>query len=130
MLKKAPPPVIVETSRTVFVRELTIPAFIGAYDHEFDHKQPVVIDLDLEVVEPATPAADKLENVVCYNRMCTGIREIVDEGHIKLVETLAERIATFALAHPMVNAVRVRVQKPEAISEAAGAGVEIRRRKA
>lgn len=87
------------------------------------------IDLDIEVVEPSNPVSDSLEDVVCYNKLTQGIKAILAEGHIKLVETLAERIADLALSHPMVIAVDVRIEKPRAIPEADAAGVQILRTK-
>jgi dihydroneopterin aldolase len=115
--------------RKVFVHGLVLEARIGAYDHEQSATQPVRIDIELDVVEPKDPGADRLEDVVCYNRLTQGVKAILAEGHIRLVETLAERVASLALAHPMTLAVRVRVEKPTAIAEAAAAGVEIVRSK-
>ena len=126
----AAPADIIETTRTVFVRNLVTPAHIGVYDHEVGVPQPVRINLDLDVKVTDKAGTDLLEDAVCYNKMATGVRAIIEEGHIRLVETLAERIAAFALAHPLVNAVIVRVEKPNAIADAEAAGVEIRRRKA
>ena len=45
------------------------------------------------------------------------------------VDYVAERVADLALSHPMVLAVMVRITKPNAISEADAAGVEIVRSK-
>lgn len=115
--------------RRVFVRDLRLDAYIGAYEREQGVPQPVKIDLEIEVVEPSDPVSDRLEDVVCYNKLTQGIKSIIDEGHIKLVETLAERVAEFALSHPMVHSVLVRIEKPNAIPEAAAAGVEIFRAK-
>lgn len=115
--------------RKIFVRDLVLDAFIGAYDSEQGIAQPVKIDIEAEVVEPSDPVADRLEDVVCYNKLTQGVKEIIAGGHIKLVETLAERIADLALSHPMVLSVTVRVEKPHAIAEASAAGVEITRKK-
>lgn len=115
--------------RKVFVKGLAVEAEIGAYDHEKGRTQTLRIDFELDVVEPSDPAGDRLEDVVCYNRLTEGIKAILAEGHIKLVETLAERIAELAMAHPMALSVRVRIEKPEAIKEAEAAGVEIWRTK-
>lgn len=113
--------------RKIFLRELVLQASIGAYEYERAAPQPVRIDLEADVLEPSHPTADRLEDVVCYNKLTQGIKAIIAEGHIKLVETLAERIADLALSHPMVTSVSVRVEKPRAIDEAAAAGVEILR---
>lgn len=115
--------------RKVFVRGLVLDASIGAYEHEKNYRQPVRIDLVADVVEPAEPASDRLEDVVCYNRLAQGIKAILAEGHIRLVETLAERIATLALSNPLVLSVVVKVEKPNAVREAEAAGVEIARAK-
>lgn len=116
--------------RIVFVRNLVLDAYIGVYDSEQGVTQPVRIDMEVEVIEPSAPVADQLEDVMCYNKLTQGVKEIIAEGHIKLVETLAERIAGLALAHPLALSVRIRIEKPNAIEEAGAAGVEIIRVKA
>ena len=124
------PPASVETRRTVFLRRLGLDAYIGAYAHEQGVLQPIVVDLSLDVAVPDNPVSERLDDIVCYDRLTGDIRRLLAEGHIRLVETLAERIAALALTHPMVGAVTVRVEKPNAIEAAEGAGVEIRRERA
>lgn len=115
--------------RKVFVHGLMLDAYIGAYESEQGVTQPIRIDIDMEVIEPANPVSDALEDIVCYDRMTDGVKAILAEGHIKLVETLAERVADLALSHPMVLSIMVRIIKPNAIKEAQAAGVEIIRSK-
>ncbi len=115
--------------RKVFVRGLVLDAHIGAYESEQGVTQPIRIDFEADVIEPANPISDSLEDIVCYDRMTQGIKAIIAEGHIKLVETLAERVASHVLSHPMVISVLVRIVKPNAITEAEAAGVEIIRTK-
>jgi len=115
--------------RKVFIQGLTLDAFIGAYEHEQGVKQPVRIDLEADVLEPSQPAGDRLEDVVCYDKLTQGVQAIIAEGHIKLVETLAERVADLVLSHSMVLAVMVRIVKPNAIEQAEAVGVEIYRTK-
>ena len=117
------------TVRKIFVRDLRLDAYIGCYAHEQGAPQPVVIDFDIEVIEPEDPMSDRLDDVVCYNRLTQGVKNIIAEGHIKLVETLAERIADMALDHPMVRAVTISVAKPDAMPEVRAAGVTIIRSK-
>ncbi len=52
---------------------------------------------------------------------------MIAEGHIRLIETLAERIATACFADSRVKTARVRVEKLHALSNAESAGVEIER---
>ena len=59
----------------------------------------------------------------------SGVRGIVAAGHVRLVETLAERIAEACLSDPRVHLARVRVEKLDIFADAASAGVVIERRR-
>ena len=126
----APSVDIVETHRRVFLRRLRLDARIGAYEAELRSPQPIVIDVEIDVQTPDAPVDDETTDVLCYDRVHRGVRAILAAGHIRLVETLAERIAEMVLDHPLAVAVRVVVEKPSAVTAADGAGVEIRREKA
>lgn len=115
--------------RVVFVDRLHLPANIGVFESEMGRTQPLVISLRLDVREPSDPVSDNPEDAVYYNELVDRIREILAEGHFKLVETVGERIASMCLANPMSLSVCVRVAKPEAIEEAEAVGVEITRTK-
>ncbi|MFQ5535378.1 MAG: dihydroneopterin aldolase [Sphingomonadales bacterium] len=116
--------------RHVFVRDLELPAHIGVYEHEKGAVQLVRINVDLSVLESSGPLDDSLQNAVCYEQIVDKIRVILQQGHINLAETLAERIADAALEDKRVVSVQVRVEKPDAVREAASVGVEIERRQA
>lgn len=111
--------------RHVFVHDLVLPCNIGVYRHEMVAPQRVRINLDLSVREGDTPINDAIGNVVCYEDLATGARAIVGTGHINLVETLAERLASFCLQDSRVAAVRVRVEKLDVFPDAGSVGVEI-----
>ena len=111
--------------RHVFVRDLLLDAHIGVYKHEQGSAQPIRVNVDLSVSE--NPHGDALDNVVCYATVVERIKAIVDEGHLNLVETLAERIASACLEDTRVQTARVRVEKLAVIPEAASVGVEIER---
>ncbi len=111
----------------VFIRDLTLPCSIGVHRHEKDAEQRVRINLDLAVRENDQPIDDKIKNVICYEQLTKGVEEIVDRGHINLVETLAENIATMCLSDHRVRSVRVRVEKLDVLEQAESVGVEIER---
>ncbi|WP_341894178.1 dihydroneopterin aldolase [Ferrovibrio terrae] len=127
-----PVPVIAEATqpvRRVFVRDLLLDALIGIYPEERVKPQKILINLDLWVAEtPGEPPRSYAE-VVCYENLVNRSKALLAEGHVDLVETLAERLARLCLADPRVLRARVRVEKPEAIAEAAGVGVEIERQR-
>jgi 7,8-dihydroneopterin aldolase/epimerase/oxygenase len=107
----------------VFVTGLKVEAEIGVYDHEMGRRQPLVVDVELDV-----PAAgvERLADTVNYESIGRAASQIAAEGHIQLVEAFAERLARACLADPRVMRARVRVEKPLALApQAAAAGVEI-----
>lgn len=113
--------------RHVFVRDLMLDSSIGIYAHEKAAKQQIRINIDLCVTEEDVPLNDNYHNVVCYEKVVTGIKNIVGSGHIELVETLAEKIADFNMIDPRIVSVRVRVEKLKAIENTTSVGVEIER---
>jgi len=113
--------------RTTFVRDLELPAKIGVHSHEKIDSQVIRINVEMRTREDQAPLNDDLRNVVCYEDVVNGITDIIARGHINLVETLAEKIAEFCLSDRRVHNVKVRVEKPHIIAEAASVGVEIER---
>ena len=118
--------------RHVFVRDLVLQASIGIYPHEHAARQRVRINLNLGVVDEAAVAglavgADELSRVVDYEKLTERVRAIVQAGHVRLVETLAERIAESCLLDVRVRMVLVRVEKLDVFPDAVSAGVEIER---
>ena len=113
--------------RHVFVRDLELEANIGVYKREKGKFQPVRINVDLTVEETDGEVGDKLENVVDYGAVVDAIKAILAQGHLNLVETLAEKIAAHCLSDKRVKVARVRIEKLNVIAEAASVGVEIER---
>ena len=115
-------------TRPVFLRDMLLDARIGIYAHEHAASQRIRVNVDLGVDEVGGDA-DALSRVVDYERVANTVRRLVAEGHVKLVETLAERIAQACLADPRVRLARIRVEKLDVFPDAASAGVEVERRR-
>ena len=113
--------------RHVFIRDFMVECLIGVYEHEKRSPQRVRINLDLAVDEGEHPIIDDILNVVSYETMANGILAIADEGHVNLVETLAERIADMCFDDQRVDSVRVRIEKLDILENAGSVGVEIER---
>jgi len=114
-------------TRRIFVRDLVLLADIGVYRREQGKAQRVRINLDLMVDEPPRPSTDRLRDVVNYAKVIDAVRALVARGRVNLVETLAEQIAGCCFADPRVHQARVKVEKLDAVADAAAVGVEIER---
>jgi dihydroneopterin aldolase len=113
--------------RHVFVRDLEIIALLGVHEHEKRKAQRIIVNIDLSVREDLQNLADDIKNVVSYEAVVRRVETIVAQGHVHLVETLAERIAEACLSDERVSAARVRIEKPDIIPNAHSVGVEIER---
>lgn len=116
-----------EATDRIFVHDFVLPVSIGAFDREHDRPQQVRFNVDACVARPAH-VPERLHEVFSYDLITDGIRAIVAQGHVHLVETLAERIAALVLSHPRIASVTVRVEKLEV--GPGSVGVQITRDKA
>lgn len=114
--------------RRVFVDGLDIVASVGVYEVEHRYEQRVLISLDLSVQDDYDGASERLDRVLDYGALVTGIEQLAQSAHFKLIETLAERVAEHCLADRRVLAVKVRVEKPDVIANVRSVGIEIERR--
>ena len=107
----------------VFVCGLTVEAEIGVYAHEQGRRQPLIVDVELDVAAAGWRA---LADTVNYESIVAHARAVAAIGHIGLVESFAQRLAEACFEEPRVLRARVRVEKPLALApDAAAAGVEI-----
>src|SRR5439155_21724335 len=113
--------------RHVFVRDLEIEALLGIYPEEKTKPQRIVVNIDLSVQEGDHPTSDDIKNVVSYEIVVKKVERIIAEGHVNLIETLAELIAIACLKDARVMAARVSIEKPDVIKNAKSVGIEIER---
>ena len=112
--------------RHVFVNRLAVEASIGIHPHERENKQTIWLTIDAGVLEESA-SAEAIGDVVCYEDMCKTATALASDGHIDLVETLAERIADRLMEDPRLVQIRVQIEKPQAIDQAASVGIAISR---
>ncbi len=116
--------------RHVFVRDLELAARIGVYASEHGRTQRIRVNVDLGAVESGEDGVDDLDRVVDYSVIVERVRALVAAGHVRLVETLAERIAAACLEDPRILSARIRVEKLDIYPDASSVGVEIERLRA
>ncbi len=113
--------------RHVFVNRYRMEASIGIHPHERAAPQDILISLDAAVAEGAPENIADVADIVCYENMIDQVRDIIQRGHVDLVETLAETIADTLLADTRIRQLRVQIEKPDAIDAAESVGIAIER---
>ena len=111
----------------IFLNDFTLQANVGVYKHEKEKTQPIKINVIAKVRNPKRINDNNLQSVVCYNQISKKIKKIIKSGHTILLEKLAEKIFQECFKNKRIETMKIRLEKPEAIEGAGGAGIEVER---
>lgn len=98
----------------VLLRGLVCFGYHGVAPDETRLGQRFIIDLDLRLPLGEAGRTDDLGRTVDYAAVMADVQRIVEGPPLRLIEAVAERIAAHVLRTYPVDAVRVRVRKPDA----------------
>ena len=114
----------------IFITNLLIRAIIGVNEQERETPQDILINVTAFTDTHLPAQSDNIADCVDYADLTKKIRILVEKAQRFTVEALAEDIADLILGgSPKVQKVRVRVEKPGAVTGAESVGVEIERGK-
>ena len=114
----------------IFLYDFVVEAKIGVYKHEKNITQPLRINIVAKVKNPKNINDSNLHSVVCYNQISRKIKKIIKSGHTVLLEKLAEKIFQECFKNKRIITMKIRLEKPSAIKDAEGAGIEVERSRA
>lgn len=111
----------------VYIEGLTFQTTIGFYQWEKEIKQTLVIDLAMGWNTALAAENDELAKTLDYAEISEAIVKFANANSVDLIETLAERIATFLMSQYHIPWLRLKLMKPTAVHNATTVGVEIER---
>ena len=111
----------------ILITNLRAHGIIGVYEEERITPQDMLINITLYTDTRRAAETDSLDDCINYDALSQKIKKHAENARRLTVEALAEDIAQISLAEVGVKKVRVRVEKPEAISFVEKVGVEIKR---
>ena len=86
----------------------------GVYEAERVQGQDFLVDVVLELDLAPAARSDDVADTVHYGELAQRLAAIVAGEPVRLIETLADRLAAACLADARVRAVTVTVHKPQA----------------
>lgn len=113
----------------IFIRGLKVETIIGIYDWERTLVRPLIFDLELGFDSREAAASDRMRDSIDYAAVGQTVRDIALNLKPQLLETLAEKIARALFDHFPILSLRLLIDKPGAIPDVKGVGVEIDRRR-
>jgi len=113
----------------ILIRDLRVETLIGIHKRERHVAQTVSIDLDIGLPGTAVFKSDKVADTIDYEQVALRIKALAASGHFRLVETLAERIASLLLDEFGAPWLKVSVAKIGILANAKFVGVTIERKR-
>lgn len=112
---------------SIVLTGLKISCIIGIFEWERKRKQDVVIDLKLPCDIRRAALRDHIRDTVDYKKIAKATIAFVEKSEFQLIETLAERLASFLLENFDLTEIELGVSKPGAIRGSQNVGIQIHR---
>ncbi|MBX6420266.1 MAG: dihydroneopterin aldolase [Nevskia sp.] len=110
------------------LERLEVEVAVGLHPWERHPERPTRLWVDVALyADDPSPAQER--EIIDYDRVRDYVRRWENRPHTPLLETLAEALVAFCFEDARVDAVRVRLTKPDIFNEAEGAGIELFRRR-
>lgn len=115
----------------IVVHGLCVDALVGVHDFERERRQRLRFDVEVETVAGYLDTVRSTGEYISYADIVAYIEtRAASDEHVELVETWADDLASFVLAHPLASTVRITVHKLDIFERAEGVGVVLERRRA
>lgn len=111
----------------IFIKGLTLNTIVGIFEHERNTKQRLILDIEMATDIKEAASSEDISRTVDYKTVAETVEAFVHDGAFLLVETMAEGIAQLIMTSFPVSAVKLRVSKPDALSNVDAVGVYIER---
>jgi dihydroneopterin aldolase len=115
------------TMDKIFLEDLRVDAVIGIWEWERRVRQTVRLDLEMATDVRRAAAQDEIESALDYKGIAKRLVQAVAASEFKLVETLAETLASIVIKEFDVSWLKLSVSKPGAIDGSRNVGVVIER---
>jgi dihydroneopterin aldolase len=111
----------------IFIQNLKVDTIIGIHPWERQIKQTLYFDIELGTDIRRCAEHDDITHALNYEAVARHVTHYVAEQSVKLIETLAARVADELLATFHVPWLRLKLSKPSVLVNAHPVGVVIER---
>lgn len=112
---------------TIYLTGLTLKSCIGVWPWEQAITQSLKLDLELAIDARKAAKEDDLSQAIDYQKVAQRLQQVASEAPIKLLETLAERLAAVLLDEFDTSHVKLTLDKGQAVQGVKNVGVKIER---
>jgi len=111
--------------RTVLIKDFLINEVIGIHKHEKTQKQKIIFNIVIDVNQNTLPDENNLSSIVDYEKITNKLEILAKNKSYNFLESLAEDSFEEIFKDKRINSVKIKIEKPDAISNAKSVGVEV-----
>ncbi len=111
--------------RTILIKDFFINEIIGIHEHEKINKQKIIFNIVIDVNKNTLPDENSLSSVVDYENITNKIENLVKNKKYNFLESLAEDSFKEIFVDKRINSIKIKIEKPDAITNAKSVGVEV-----
>ncbi len=111
--------------RKILIKNFIIHEIIGIHEHEKNNKQKIIFNIELDVRKDVLPNENNLSSIVNYEKITNKIENLVKNKNYNFLESLAEDSFKEIFEDNRIDSVKIKIEKPDAISNAGSVGVEV-----
>ena len=111
--------------RTVFIKDFIIQEIIGIHEHEKTEKQKIKFNIVIDVNQNIVPDEKDIKSIVNYEKITNKLENLVKNKKYNFLESLAEDSFKEIFEDKRISAVKIKIEKPDAIKNADSVGVEV-----
>jgi len=111
--------------RTVLIKDFFINEIIGIHKHERINKQKIIFNIVINVNQNTLPDENNLLSVVDYEKITNKIENLTKSKKYNFLESLAEDSFREIFDDNRIDSVKIKIEKPDAITAAKSVGVEV-----
>jgi len=111
--------------RSVFIKDFIIQEIIGIHEHEKLKKQKIQFNIVIDVDQSTVPNEEEIKSIVDYEKITNKLENLVKRKKYNFLESLAEDSFVEIFEDKRINAVTIKIEKPDAIKSAKSVGVEV-----
>ena len=111
--------------RSVLIKDFIINEIIGIHKHEKTNKQKIIFNIVIDVNKNTLPDENNISSIVDYEKITNKLENLTKYKNYNFLESLAEDSFKEIFEDKRINSIKIKIEKPDAITNAKSVGVEV-----
>jgi len=111
--------------RSILIKDFIINEIIGIHKHEKISKQKIIFNIVIDVNQNTLPDENSISSIIDYEKITNKLENLAKNTNYNFLESLAEDSFKEIFQDKRINAVKIKIEKPDAIANAKSVGVEV-----